>query len=457
MALHVLELDLPPVATALARKIAHRPGACWLWSNVSETCAYLASDPLRSISSLDPEPELRLDPSSGWGVPRWIGVLPYEAFRTRERFGLGRERRETPMVSLPTWWRYGAVAIVTDRVNVVGDDADCVRALAARLQDDDPAPRPLSFVLDARAEDSQIHEARIRSALGHIAAGDIYQVNLARRIDLRVSGLALDWLQRLGGLAPAPFAFALQADGLRIAGTSPELCLSLDALGQIVTRPIKGTRPRGASVNDDATIVAELDNDPKEIAELSMVIDLERNDLGRVARLGSVRVASAGAIESYGPVHHRVAAVMANLRPGVSRAMLLESFLPSGSVTGAPKISAMELIAALESARRGLYTGAYGWLGHDGSLRLAMAIRTVVADATGRGHYFAGGGIVAESHPQREVEETLWKSVQLFSISTNEADAAESYWVSSPPGGVRPENWALAHGGLPVARRRIVE
>lgn len=187
-----------------------------------------------------------------------------------------------------------------------------------------------------------------------------------------------------------------------------------------------------------------LASDPKGIAELSMVIDLERNDLGRISRTGSVAVLHAGAIETHGPVHHRVATLTARLKPEVTRTKLLAAFLPSGSVTGAPKVRAMELIATLESERRGLYTGAYGWLGHDGSLRLAMAIRTLVANHLNEGHFFAGGGIVADSSPQQEVEETRWKSLQILEISTR--DNYELKPPSNPAPWVNDgaENWSFS-------------
>ena len=442
MSLHHVELDLAPDACELAKKIAHRPGAVWLWSNAARPHAYLASDPIDSVAHLDPEPGLTLNARLGanHAVPRWVGLLPYETFRRLERPKSAslRDRRSEPLIVEPRWWRYGAVVEVTDRVKVVGDNADCVSALVAHLEGDGGAPQHAAVELMAHSEDASTHEARVRIALDHIQAGDIYQVNLARRFELQVSGLALDWLGRLGQRAPAPFGFALQTDTLRIAGTSPELCLSLDATGRLLTCPIKGTRPRGASVAEDKNTIEALATDPKEIAELSMVIDLERNDLNRVAQPGSVIVLGTGAIETYGPVHQRVAAVTASLRSGISRTTLLEAFLPSGSVTGAPKIRAMELIAALESSRRGLYTGAYGWLGHDGSMRLAMAIRTLVANSHGRGHYFAGGGIVADSDPHKEVEETLWKSVQLLDISS----LVRASLHPNESLGASAENWA---------------
>jgi anthranilate/para-aminobenzoate synthase component I len=197
-----------------------------------------------------------------------------------------------------------------------------------------------------------------------------------------------------------------------VAGSSPELFLDLSASGRLLTGPIKGTRPRGADAVSDRAFRRDLSSDPKEQAELMMVVDVERNDLGRVARTGSVRVLGPPRVETFGNVHHRVARVTARLAQGVSRNALLEATLPSGSVTGAPKIRAMEVIAELESERRGLYTGAVGSLGYDGTLRLAMAIRTLTRRG-GVAHYFAGGGIVADSVVEREVTETRWKAAQL--------------------------------------------
>jgi anthranilate/para-aminobenzoate synthase component I len=155
-----------------------------------------------------------------------------------------------------------------------------------------------------------------------------------------------------------------------------------------------------------------------------MVIDVERNDLGRLARTGSVTLEAPPHVESYDSVHHRLATVAADLAPGIGREALLAAMLPSGSVTGAPKVRAMEVIRDLEPVRRGLYTGALGFLRQDGGLELGMAIRTLTV-AGGRGSYFAGGGIVADSQPGREVEETLWKARRLIELS-----------------GGRIENWA---------------
>jgi anthranilate/para-aminobenzoate synthase component I len=179
-----------------------------------------------------------------------------------------------------------------------------------------------------------------------------------------------------------------------------------------------------------------------------MVIDLERNDLSRLSRLGTVEVVSAGDIESFESVHHRVATVRSHLAPGVSREELLRSFLPSGSVTGTPKRAAMRLIARLEPQRRGLYTGAVGYLAQDGGLRLAMAIRTLVVDRDAQATYYSGGGIVADSVAEREVLETRWKAEQVLRSGVT---ASASWCDGQPSDGtpcVRPggpksaENWA---------------
>jgi anthranilate/para-aminobenzoate synthase component I len=163
-------------------------------------------------------------------------------------------------------------------------------------------------------------------------------------------------------------------------------------------------------------LVDELDKDPKENAELTMIVDVERNDLGRVAVAGSVRVLRGPEVVTHRTVHHREALLTAYTKNTASRRDVLEAMVPSGSVTGAPKVRAMEVIANLETFRRGLYTGGFGSIGHDGSMTLAMAIRTVVI--RGRdGEYFTGGGIVADSDPHRELEETRWKAIQLEKVA----------------------------------------
>jgi anthranilate/para-aminobenzoate synthase component I len=396
--------------------LAHRPGFALLWSATGGP-SYLACDPLQASNALDPEPELAL--GSGPAArdleraPRWIGLLPYEARRGLERHSEPDPRPE-PHCPRPVWHRYGAVVEVTSEgARVIGDDLDRVRELQGRLgaaAAELEAPR---IELAEPVEAPERHVARVRRALEHIAKGDVYVINLARRFRFAVQGHPLAILEASSRHAPAPYAAALRFGELDVVSTSPELFLATEPGGRVETWPIKGTRPRGSDAPRDAELERDLDRDPKERAELAMVIDVERNDLGRVAERGSVRLLGAVRVETRGNVHHRVARVAARLAPGTSRTALLEAMLPSGSVTGAPKIRAMELSAGLEPHRRGLYTGALGFLRHDGSLVLAMAIRTLTV-VGGDGHYFAGGGIVADSDPERETEETLWKARQVL-------------------------------------------
>ena len=433
MTLRGRELPLAPRPLELAARIAGRPGA-FLLRCARSGAVYLGCDPLERSSELDPEPRLGLStsPSPLERVPRWVGLLPYEAFRGPERAPwVGRtERRAAPLLADPLWQRYAAVLEVTDRVLLVGDDPEAMRQLAKLTQASGPAAvgpaaprlRPL-----ATGEDPPAHAARIREALELIRSGEIYQVNLARRLELEVDGAPAEILRSLGREGWAPYAAAIDADGLGVVASSPELCLSLEPGGWLLTQPIKGTRPRGRDARHDRAQALELAADPKERAELTMVIDVERNDLGRVARRGSVRVLGEPSVVTHPTVHHRVASVAARLREGVERTELLRSFLPSGSVTGAPKLRAMEAIAALEPHRRGLYTGAYGMLAHHGGLELAMAIR-VLSYREGVGHYFAGGGIVIDSDPDREVLETGWKTRQLaLRLAEGDRRAPESW------------------------------
>ena len=408
-------LALAPEPLLLARRLADRPYLSLLWAK-GGSVAYLACDPIEHSHALDPEPELRLAArSAAHAVPRWVGLLPYESRRGLERAGHGGSRR-APHLLEPHWLRYAATAEISEAgVRVLGDDSEAVAALAARLRAPLPATAPLELAPLGAFEHPELHRARIRRALEHIRAGDLYQVNLARRFEFQVRGPALEVLARLLERGRPPHAALFAWAGLDVVSVSPELFIKTDVSGDIFTSPIKGTRPRGASAERNAQLSRELDSDPKERAELTMVLDVERNDLARLAQTGSVQLVVPPHFEAHGTVLHRVATLQVKLRADLSRAEVLERMLPSGSVTGAPKVRAMDLIAQLEAERRGLYTGAFGYLAHDGSLELGMAIRTLsVKD--GQGHYFAGGGIVADSDPEREVQETLWKAEALLGL-----------------------------------------
>jgi anthranilate/para-aminobenzoate synthase component I len=307
----------------------------------------------------------------------------------------------------------------------VGDDDRSVSALVRELDarastwsEMGAAPSAFAVVPAPLEEPDDAHVERVREALRLIAAGDLYEVNLARRIPLRVRGDAVDILSSLLEAAPAPWGF-LQCLGehprdLTVCGASPELALSVRG-AVLRTCPIKGTRPRGSDAAADARLAAELDADPKERAELTMAVDVHRNDLGRVSVLGSVRVLGEPRVLPGATVWSRGAEVIGRRAPGASLSDIVSAMLPCGSVTGAPKGRAMEVIAQLEPWRRGAYTGAFGWLGRDGRLELAMAIRTMVWQGD-EGEYFAGGGIVADSSPERELEETRWKATQLAAL-----------------------------------------
>lgn len=246
----------------------------------------------------------------------------------------------------------------------------------------------------------------------YIRSGDVYQVNLAQRFEAAWSGSPGDLYQRLRERSPAPFAAFLATEAGQVLSCSPERFLRLRS-GQVETRPIKGTRPRGATPADDERLAAELLNSAKERAELLMIVDLERNDLGRVCVPGSIRVEDLYRLETHPTVFHLVANVTGALRPERDVLDLLRATFPGGSITGAPKIRAMQIIDELESAPRHLYTGAIGYLGFDGGCDLSIAIRTIVT-RNGRASYHVGAGIVWDSDPESEYEETLAKGRALF-------------------------------------------
>ena len=258
--------------------------------------------------------------------------------------------------------------------------------------------------------DRAAYEHRVRRVLDYIHAGDIFQANLTlRHLAPRPAAIsATDLYLRLRAGTPAPFAAYLGFGPLALLSASPERFLRLDPYGRIETRPIKGTRPRAAAPEADRHLRAELLGSAKDRAENLMIVDLMRNDLGRVAVPGSVTVPALWEAETFASVHHLVSEVRAQLRPGLGAVDLLRATFPGGSVTGAPKIRAMEIIDELEASRRGPYCGSIAWLGFDGAMDSSIVIRTVVATDTMLVAQ-AGGGIVADSDPAAEYEEMRLK------------------------------------------------
>ena len=245
----------------------------------------------------------------------------------------------------------------------------------------------------------------------YIAAGDVYQVNLSRawRARLRAPAAAADLYRRLRAANPAPFAGLMTFPGGRaVISSSPERLVEVRA-GTARTRPIAGTYPRSADPVRDQALARALLLHPKERAEHVMLIDLERNDLGRICRTGTVTAAEFMTLESYRHVHHIVSEVRGELRPGITPAQVLRAVFPGGTITGCPKLRCMQIIAELERGPRGAYTGSMGYINHDGSMDLNILIRTLVQNGD-EVSLRAGAGIVADSVPQRELEETRAKA-----------------------------------------------
>ncbi len=247
----------------------------------------------------------------------------------------------------------------------------------------------------------------------YIIAGDIFQANLSQRFEVPLEEDPWHLYRRLREVNPAPFAAYLEFDGVSVASASPERFLRVDTAGQVETRPIKGTTPRGLSPQHDAALSRALRDSEKDRAENLMIVDLLRNDLSRVCRPGTVRVPELFALERYRTVHHLVSTVVGDLAPGRDATDLLASAFPGGSITGAPKVRAMEIIAELEPSRRGIYCGSIGYLSVTGAMDTSIVIRTLVA-AGGRVTFSAGGGIVADSDPESEYQETLHKARALI-------------------------------------------
>ncbi|PJK00134.1 anthranilate synthase component I [Lysobacteraceae bacterium NML75-0749] len=254
--------------------------------------------------------------------------------------------------------------------------------------------------------------AAVQQAQRHIHAGDVFQVVLSQRLSVPFHARPVDVYRALRAMNPSPYMYFLDTGHTQVVGSSPEILVRQQG-GRVTVRPIAGTRTRGATAEQDAALEAELLADPKERAEHLMLIDLGRNDVGRVSQPGTVQVGESFSIERYSHVMHIASEVSGQLREGLSYMDVLRAAFPAGTVSGAPKIRALEIIQALEPVKRNVYSGAVGYWGWNGDADTAIAIRTAVIQ-DGRLHVQAGAGIVYDSDPEKEWDETMNKGRALF-------------------------------------------
>jgi para-aminobenzoate synthetase component 1 len=362
-----------------------RPHCVWLDTASGEGHSLLAAEPVKVFCAEGEHgvfERLRAE-LEGW--PGYaIGYFGYDLKNEIERL----PARAVDDRGLPDCW-FGFY----DNVRISDRAATTQLSITPALQDSNPSLRS-NFTRDS-------YRAMILRAKEYIAAGDIYQVNLSQRFQCDVDASPADVYLALRTANPAPYCAYLDIGDAHIASSSPESFLNIHDR-HVVTRPIKGTSPRELDPN-------ELLHSPKDNAELLMITDLERNDLGKVCEFGSVLVRELKRAETYATVHHLVATVEGTLRGDVSHVDCVRACFPGGSITGAPKIRAMEIIDELEPHARGVYCGAIGYFGPNRESHFNIAIRTVVYQ-NGRLTFHAGGGIVADSEPDAEYDETLAKA-----------------------------------------------
>ena len=390
----------------------------------------LAGDPLDSLRSLLPPPPAIGAPEAPPFQGGAVGYLGYElAERVEPLALLGLDDLGLPDLVLLFVDRLLAWDHVEGRGFAIGlgfaaGEAEAraragsaVAALVRQLEM--PGPRA-SDAQAARATqaplsccDESSYAKLVDAVKEEVAAGNVYQACLTHRIERGWDADPWALYQTLRRINPAPFACYLELPEVVVVGSSPERFLRVGADGRVESRPIKGTRPRGGHAAEDARLRRELERSPKERAENLMIVDLVRNDLGRVCETGSVEVPELMAIEAYASVFQMVSTVTGRLRDDLDAVDLLRAAFPPGSMTGAPKIAAMQRLARLEPLRRGVYSGAIGYFDVRGGADLCVVIRTILL-RDGRAYVHTGGGIVADSDPRDEYRETLHKARPLL-------------------------------------------
>jgi para-aminobenzoate synthetase component 1 len=410
----------------VAQRLRAEPGFAWLDSNRSEArdgrysflsawpsdeirVEYGDEAPFDSLRGLGPKREDRNpDGPRPCEVPAWIGYVAFDAFWSDPIRGQPRfERAGDPVV---LFQRYPALLALDHESGtcwIVGDDRDACDRFKKRLEEPTKSPTKAPVIGEIEVDDATEHRDAIGKALEYIGLGEVYEVNVARRWRAPFEGDALELWQAMRSASRVPLGLFLDGGDHAVLGCTMERFIHWDAWSRtLVTRPIKGTIRR--ETTDDGSSQRLL-ADPKERAEHVMIVDLMRNDLGRVAEVGTVNVDAPLIVEPFTGLYHLVSTVSCVTRPEVSLADILEATFPPGSVSGAPKIRALEIIEELEKHPRGVYCGALGFIDHDGGLSLAVAIRTATV-RDGQVSYWAGGGIVEASDPDREVAETELKA-----------------------------------------------
>lgn len=382
---------------------------------------------------------LRL-PEGAWPAPLSAGLMGYLAYDLKDELE-SLPRTSVDDLGLPHLLLHApALLVVHDRqrnttevrIPLRQGEESPIDLLLERLHRllQGPAPAAAPFCLPAAALSANFtrpaYEAAVQRIIDYIRAGDVYQVNLSQRFSAPFTGDSFALFRQLWQHNPAPFFAFIQAGDHQILSTSPERFI-LQRGRYVETRPIKGTRPRGRDAQEDAALRAELAASAKDDAELSMIVDLLRNDLGKVCRAGSVAVTEHKRLEAYRNVYHLVSIVEGELEAAQNSVDLLRAVFPGGSITGCPKVRAMEIIDELEPCRRHLYCGSIGYIGFDERMDLSIAIRT--ATVTGdRLCFSVGGGVVFDSDPAAEYEETLHKGRTLLAAcqAAEDTDAPAS-------------------------------
>lgn len=398
-------------------------GGQWTWSDVDPIdaiCAFVEAGRSLSVYGASEAAAGGASDTSAQGLPRTVGYLGYELGIFAEPASASASARVRDMLRTPL-----AVLSTYGAVDVWNPGSATIARVHFGESEPGNVPRHDNGLASCHWQETSRASYRrgFASIKGAIRDGEVYQANLSRRtvVDLDTEPAAL--YSRLRRKQPVPHGAFLDCGGFELLSNSPETFLIRDG-DRIVTRPIKGTRPRGRDSGSDERLRSELVADSKEGAEHLMIVDLERNDLGRIARTASVAVTRFAEVESFATVHHLVSEVGAELHADVDLADVLRATFPGGSITGAPKIRAMELLAEVEENRRGPYCGAIGFFNGSRRFELSIAIRTAVT-CRGRALYSTGGGIVADSDCEREWEETETKTAA-FRACLNTADARKT-------------------------------